>query len=133
MALILEQLPLNAYYFDVITNTSHYECYDPRHPVTRKEDLEHRKMLLKNVADRGLVLGGERGTEWALPYVGFCEGLSGGGTGYHRGIAYRSGLCVPLFYLVYREAVVGYWQHGTPHGREDHANHVVQQRDDRHR
>jgi hypothetical protein len=21
--------------------------------------------------------------------------------------------------------VVGYWQHGTPHGREDHANHVL--------
>jgi hypothetical protein len=27
--------------------------------------------------------------------------------------------------MVYRECVVGYWQHGTPHGREDHANHVL--------
>jgi hypothetical protein len=84
-----------------------------------------RLKLLENVAGRGLVLGGERGTEWALPVVTFCEGLSGGGTGFHRGIAYRTGLTVPLFYLVYRECVVGYWQHGTPHGREDHANHVL--------
>jgi hypothetical protein len=122
---ILRDIPLNAYYFDVLTSTSHYECYDRRHPLTRKEDLEMRLKLLKNAAGRGLVVGGERGTEWALPVIAFCEGLSGGGTGYHRGIAYQTGLAVPLFYLVYRECVVGYWQHGTPHGREDHANHVL--------
>ncbi len=125
LALIQASIPLNAYYFDVVTNTSHYECYDPRHPMTRKEDLQYRLALLDNIVQRGLVIGGERGTDWAIPVVGFCEGLSGGGTGYHRGIAYRSGLTVPLFYLVYRECVVGYWQHGTPHGREDHANHVL--------
>ncbi len=122
---ILDAIPLNGYYFDVITNTSHYECYDELHPLTRKQDLEKRKELLGNVARRGLVIGGERGTDWALPEVTFCEGLSGGGTGYHHGMAYRTGLTVPLFYLVYRECVVGYWQHGTPHGREDHANHVL--------
>jgi len=125
MALIQASIPLNAYYFDVVTNTSHYECYDPRHPMNRKEDLQYRLQLLDNIVERGLVIGGERGTDWAMPVVGFCEGLSGGGTGYHRGITYRSGLTVPLFYLVYRECVVGYWQHGTPHGREDHANHVL--------
>ncbi|KPL09007.1 MAG: hypothetical protein AMS26_23420, partial [Bacteroides sp. SM23_62] len=122
---ILGSVPLNGYYFDVITSTSHYECYDKRHSITRKEDLEMRLVLLKNVAGSGLLVGGERGADWALPVVSFCEGLSGGGTGYHRGIAYQTGLTVPLFYLVYRECVVGYWQHGTPHGREDHANHVL--------
>jgi hypothetical protein len=125
MALIQGSISLNAYYFDVITNTSHYECYDERHPLTRQEDLKYRLALLDNIAERGMVIGGERGTDWAMPVVGFCEGLSGGGTGYHRGLTYRSGLTVPLFYLVYRECVVGYWQHGTPHGREDHANHVL--------
>jgi hypothetical protein len=122
---ILESLPLNSYYFDVITSTSHYECYDERHPITRKQDLGLRLGLLEHVVSKGLVVGGERGTDWAVPVVTFCEGLSGGGTGYHRGIAYQTGLTVPLFYLVYRECVVGYWQHGTPHGREDHANHVL--------
>lgn len=122
---ITQSIPLNAYYLDVITNTSHYECYDERHPITRKEDLEYRLKVLENLASRGLVVGGERGTDWALPVVGFCEGLSGGGAGYHRGVGYRVGLTIPLFYLVYRECVVGYWQHGTPHGREDHTNHVL--------
>ena len=125
MALIQDSIPLNAYYFDVVTNTSHYECYDSLHPITRKEDLQYRLALLNNIEKRGLVVGGERGTDWAMPVVGFCEGLSGGGTGYHRGVTYRSGISVPLFYLVYRECVVGYWQHGTPYGREDHSNHVL--------
>jgi hypothetical protein len=122
---IEEHIPLNAYYFDVITNTSHEENYDPDNLMTRRQDLAYRKELLKNVQDRGLVVGGERGTDWALPVVSFCEGLQGGGGDYHRGVGYRLGLTVPLFYLVYRECVVGYWQHGTPYGREDHANHVL--------
>jgi|GEM_PF-1950142 len=125
MKSIEEHIPLNAYYFDVITNTSHEENYDPENIMTRRQDLAYRKALLKNVQDRGLVVGGERGTDWALPVVSFCEGLQGGGGDYHRGMGYRVGLTVPLFYLVYRECVVGYWQHGTPYGREDHANHVL--------
>ena len=125
LARIEEHIPLNAYYFDVITNTSHEENYDPDNRMTRRQDLAYRRALLKNVQDRRLVVGGERGTDWALPVVSFCEGLQGGGGDYHRGVGYRVGLTVPLFYLVYRECVVGYWQHGTPYGREDHANHVL--------
>jgi hypothetical protein len=60
-----------------------------------------------------------------MPAAAFYEGMQGGGTGYHRGLAYRVGLTIPLFYLVYHDCVVGYWQHGTPFGREDHANHVL--------
>jgi len=125
MDLVQNHIPLNAYYFDVITNTSHYECYDKNHPVTRKQDLKYRLDLLNNINERGLIIGGERGTDWALPALAFCEGLSGGGTGYHYGVAYRIGITIPLFYLVYHECVVGYWQHGTPYGREDHVNHVL--------
>lgn len=125
LGLIQASIPLNGYYFDVLTSTSHYECYDERHPATRKEDLKYRFEMLKYLRENGLVVGGERGTDWAIPGLAFCEGLSGGGTGYHYGISYQEGLTIPLFYLVYRECVVGYWQHGTPYGREDHANHVL--------
>jgi hypothetical protein len=123
--LIQGSVPLNGYYFDVLTSTSHYECYDTRHKATREEDLNYRLNMIRYIRDRGLVIGGERGTDWAIPVLAFCEGLSGGGTGYHYGMSYRTGLTIPLFYLVYRECVVGYWQHGTPYGREDHANHVL--------
>lgn len=123
--LILEFIPLNGYYFDVVTSASPYECYDDVHPNTREQDLQHRHDLFTYVRDNGLVVGGERGCDWSMPAAAFYEGMQGGGTGYHRGIAYRVGLTVPLFYLVYHDCVVGYWQHGTPYGREDHANHVL--------
>lgn len=125
MDIVQKSMSLNAYYFDVITNTSHYECYDDRHRIDRRQDLDYRLALLDDVRSRGLVVGGERGTDWALPALAFCEGLSGGGTGYHFGVTYRIGITVPLFYLVYHDCVVGYWQHGTPYGREDHANHIL--------
>lgn len=125
MDLIQNDIPLNGYYFDVITNTSHYECYDERHEIDRRQDLKYRLELLEDIRERGLVIGGERGTDWAMPAVAFCEGLSGGGTGYHYGVTYRTGITIPLFYLVYHDCVVGYWQHGTPYGREDHANHLL--------
>jgi hypothetical protein len=123
--LILNHIPLNGYYLDVLTNTSHYECYDERHKLTRKQDLAYRLALIEDIRNRSLVIGGERGSDWALPALAFCEGLSGGGTGYHFGVTYRTGITVPLFYLVYHECIVGYWQHGTPYGRDDHANHVL--------
>lgn len=125
LSLVLASVPLNGYYFDVVTSVSPYECYDPNHPNTRRQDLQHRHDLFHHVRDHGLVVGGERGADWAMPAAAFYEGMQGGGTGYHRGLAYRVGLTVPLFYLVYHDCVVGYWQHGTPHGREDHANHVL--------
>lgn len=123
--LILQNIPLNAFYFDQETSIPLVECYDDRHPISRKEDLKYRTDLLKNIINRGLLIGGERGTDWAMPIVGFFEGLSGGPTGYHRGVTYETGITIPLFYLVYHECIVGYWQHGTPSGREDHANHIL--------
>ena len=123
--LILPNVSLNGHYFDVLTNTSHLECYNELHRVHRKEDLKYRYEILKTIYEKNIVPGGERGADWAIPVSAFFEGLSGGGTGYHRGVSYRTGLTVPLFYLVYHECIVGYWQHGTPSGREDHANHVL--------
>jgi hypothetical protein len=87
--------------------------------------MEYRLKLLKNITDRGLVIGGERGVDWAMPELAFCEGLNGGGTGFHRGINYRTGITIPLFYLVYHECLVGFWQYGTPSGRKDHINHML--------
>lgn len=34
-------------------------------------------------------------------------------------------IATPLFNLVYHDAIVCYWQHGQPFGREDHVNHIL--------
>lgn len=125
LEMVLDKVDLNAYYFDVITAAYLMECYDKDHPMTRSEDLKNRLKVINTVRDKGLVFGGEMGTDWATETAVFFEGLHGGGTGYHRGVTYEMGIDIPLYHLVYHDCVVAYWQHGTPFGREDHANHVL--------
>jgi hypothetical protein len=117
---------VNSYYLDTTTAARLYECFDKVHPVTRTEDCTNKLALLKRLKDRGLIVGGEGGTDWAVPVCSFFEGLPGSAVGFYGGIESTDfGIAAPLFNLVYHDAVVCYWQHGQPFGREDHANHVL--------
>jgi len=129
-----ETTQTNSYYLDTIAAPL-YECYDEKHPMTRGNDRQNKINLLKYLNDHSLVVGGEGGTDWAIPVCSFFEGLPGSVVGIYTGIESPNygepfgkpnfGLVVPLFNLVYHDAVVCYWQHGQPFGREDHANHVL--------
>jgi hypothetical protein len=124
--LVQHSTEVNSYYLDTTTAASLYECFDERHPITREEDLTNKLSLLRSLWNRGLVVGGEGGTDWAIPVCSFFEGLPGSSVGFYSGIeSVGFGLVAPLFNLVYHDAVVSYWQHGQPFGREDHANHVL--------
>lgn len=117
---------INSYYVDTTTAAGLYECYDKSHPITRSDDRQNKFDLLKFLNGRRLVVGGEGGTDWAVPVCSFFEGLPGSSIGLYGGVeSVGFGLVAPLFNLVYHDAVVCYWQHGQPFGREDHANHVL--------
>lgn len=124
--LIQNSISINSYYLDTITASPLYECYDASHPITRKEDKLNKLEVLKFLVERGLVVGGEGGTDWAIPVCTFFEGLPGSAVGYFSGIESPDfGIATPLFNLVYHDAIVCYWQHGQPFGREDHVNHIL--------
>ena len=127
IGLIEKKVDISSYYLDTITAAKLYECFDADHPLTRTKDKEKKKEVLKFLSEeKGLIAGGEGGSDWALEYCPFFEGLPGSATGYSSGIESPSfGIAAPLFNLVYHDAVVCYWQHGQPFGREDHANHVL--------
>lgn len=117
---------VNSYYLDTTTSAPVYECYDHEHPMTRKEDRENKIALLEMLAEQGWVVGGEAGSDWAVPVCSFFEGMPGTAIGLNGGVESAGfGMMVPLFNLVYHETVVCYWQHGQPFGREDHINHVL--------
>ena len=116
----------NSYYLDTCTAAQMYECYDPDHPMTRREDRTYKRELLEYLAAQGWIVGGEAGTDWAVPVCTFFEGMPGQSVGLNQGIESAGfGIMIPLFNLVYHDAVVCYWQHGQPFGREDHVNHVL--------
>jgi len=123
---IQRELDPNAHYLDTVAATPPVECFSMIHPMTRAQDTKNRKRLLKSLKKRGLVAGAEFGTDWAVPVCDYFEGLPGEAVGYyHPLIAPGFGIRVPLFQLVYHDAVICYWQHGMPYGREDHIDHFL--------
>ncbi len=117
---------VNSYYLDTTTSAPMYECYDEAHPMTRADDRTHKRELLEELAAQGWVVGAEAGVDWAVPAASFFEGMPGDAVGLNQGAESANfGMMIPLFNLVYHDAVVCYWQHGQPFGREDHINHVL--------
>ncbi|MCJ7738189.1 MAG: DUF5696 domain-containing protein [Anaerolineae bacterium] len=116
----------NGYYLDTTTAARLYECYSQAHPLTRGQDREEKLKLLQWLQVQGFVVGGEAGTDWGVRACSFFEGLPGSSVGFFDGITGPLfGIATPLFSLVYHDAVVSYWQHGQPFGREDHDNHFL--------
>lgn len=76
---VLAQRPYLGRFIDVTTAEELYECYDPKHPLTRSAKRECGVALLKYVRSLGLVTGGEHGRYWAVPYLDYIEGMQSGG------------------------------------------------------
>ena len=123
-----------ARFIDTITAAPLNECWDTEHPLTRTLDREYRYNLLEYVKSRGLIVGAECGYDWAVPVVHYFEGMMSLGRyrlpdagheiskyiapsskylKYQVGEYYR----VPLFQLVYHDAVVTTWYWGDSSNR----------------
>lgn len=67
-------------FIDVTTAEDLYECYDPKHPLTRADKRACGEKLLAYVRSRGLVTGGEHGIWWSVPHLDYIEGMMSGGS-----------------------------------------------------
>jgi len=77
-------------FVDVTTAEGLYECYDPKHPLTRGEKRQCGVDLLAYVSSLGLVVGGEHGKWWGVPQLDYVEGMmSGGSTSWPAGYLIR--------------------------------------------
>jgi hypothetical protein len=76
---VLAQRPFLGRFIDVTTAEDLYECYDPKHPLTRSAKRDCGVALLSYVRSLGLVTGGEHGRYWAVPYLDYIEGMQSGG------------------------------------------------------
>ena len=109
----------NAYFIDTTYAVGLQECFDPKHPLTRWDDMKYKQEL--SDYSRGVfgIFGSECGREWAIPHADFFEGLTGvGGRYYHfhaPGPALETRLgatVIPLFELVYRDCIAMYGKYG---------------------
>ena len=76
---LIETHPFIGRFIDVTTAEDLYECYDPKHPLSRGEKRECGPALLSYVRSQGLVMGGEHGIWWAVPHLDYIEGMMSGG------------------------------------------------------
>lgn len=105
----------NAYFIDTTFAAPLQECYDPRHPLTRADDMRWKQALADYGRQEFGVFGSEDGREWAIPHSDFFEGLTGvNGTWYHnpKVIEETGGVSIPLFELVFRDCIALYGKYG---------------------
>lgn len=72
---VLKERPFLGRFIDVTTAEGLYECYDREHPLDRRAKRQCGEDLLETVRGMGLVVGGEHGIWWAVPYLDYIEGM----------------------------------------------------------
>ncbi len=105
----------NAYFIDTTYASGLYECFDPRHPLTKEEDMKWKQALSDYARKVFGIFGSECGREWAIPHSDFFEGLTGvSGRYYHDAglLSKLGGVVVPLFEIVYRDTIAMYGKYG---------------------
>ncbi len=106
---------LDGTYLDVFAVVEGEECHNPEHPVTREMSLRLRGQCFDLLRSRGFIMSSEEPAEWAIPHLDLVHHgpyptyphLGGGGA---RGIP------IPLFNLVYHDAIYLPWGVGGKGG-----------------
>jgi hypothetical protein len=98
-------------YLDVFAVVPPDECYNPDHLATRTDCLQYRGMCLDFIRAMGGVVSSEEPADWAIPHLDLVHHgpfalTPGPGEGPAMGIP------VPLFNLVYHDALFLPWSRG---------------------
>ena len=109
----------NAYFTDTTFAAGLYECYDPKHPLTKWDDMKYKQELCNYTISLFGVFGSECGREWAIPCSHFFEGLVGVSGRYFHTLDPESmgARVIPLFEMVYRDCIAIYGKYGYDYSR----------------
>jgi Family of unknown function (DUF5696) len=105
----------NSYFIDTTYASGLQECFDPKHPLTKADDLYWKNQLSDYARQEFGIFGSEDGREWAIPHSDFFEGLAGVDGGYYHDrklLPETGGIPVPLFEIVYRDTEAVYGKYG---------------------
>lgn len=121
---VMELIGQRGDHTDITLAGTFSECYDPKHPLTRSDDKYNKMQLLKYLKSLGQVVGSETGADWAIPYCDYFAGMSR--FNIMMPLLGKVGFPVPMFSLVYHDAVVVYnhevndWLHNLRVGQGDY-------------
>jgi len=103
-----------AYFTDTTFAAPPYECHDPQHPLTVRDDIEWKTKLCDFSQSLFGIVGSEEGMEWAVPHAHYFEGILSCWTQAISGLPHAR--LIPLFELAYRDCVALYTHQGDRAG-----------------
>lgn len=110
-AILEHGVKLRGAYLDVFSVVPPEECYNPEHPMTRTECLRYRGECLDFVRSWGGVVSSEEPSDWSVPHLDLVHhGPYALDPNPGKGPA--MGIPVPLFNLVYHDALLMPWSLG---------------------
>jgi len=98
-------------YLDVFAVIPPDECYHPEHPVTRKQCLEYRGDCFDFIRTNVGVVSSEEPADWAIPHLDLVH-HGPFALDPNPGHGPAMGIPVPLFSLVYHDAIFMPWSLG---------------------
>jgi len=102
---------LRGAYLDVFDVVPPDECFNPHHPVTRRACLAYRAECFNYVRSYGGIISSEEPCDWAIPYLDLVHhGPYALEPNPGKGPAI--GIPIPLFNLVYHDAILLPWSKG---------------------
>ncbi|MFC1635254.1 DUF5696 domain-containing protein [Planctomycetota bacterium] len=108
LSLLSHGVKVRGAYLDVFAVVPPDECYNPEHPATRSDCLTYRGMCLDFIRSTGGVVSSEEPADWAIPHLDLVHhGPYALVPNPGRGPA--MGIPIPLFNLVYHDALVLPW------------------------
>ena len=108
LSLLSHGVKVRGAYLDVFAVVPPDECYNPEHPATRADCLKHRGECLDFIRAMGGIVSSEEPADWAIPHIDLVHhGPYALVPNPGRGPA--MGIPVPLFNLVYHDALLLPW------------------------
>lgn len=83
-------------YLDVFGYVPPDEDFNPQHPATRSDSIRERAACYRWARNHLGIVGTEAAVDWTVPYADISSPLGKG----------RAGIAVPLFNLVYHDAII---------------------------
>jgi hypothetical protein len=95
------------YFIDTTYAVGPQECFDPRHPLTRQEDIRWKQALSDYARDLFGMFGSECGREWAIPHAEFFEGLTSVSGRYFHNLDIKElgARAVPFFDMIFHDCI----------------------------
>jgi hypothetical protein len=103
-------------YQDVFGYIPPDEDFNPEHPNTRTDSMNYRAGVFHWVKNHLGIVGTEDGSDWVMPYVDYVTSRMNRSPNSGVDAEHQDAIPVPLYELVYHDAVVTTYDPGDPRG-----------------